>query len=210
MILFTAFAALLLGAQDPAAVPGLCSAPAAEHVGQPGCYLSAELAIEAGSEPVYWHIVEFPDPASARAEAAGHRWATVVTAHGRHWLYVIGPEDEAINSGAPPAVVGPLRRPGDGPLTARFLESIFPPGMKTRAHAHPGPEAFYVVEGEQCMDSPTGQARIAVGESYILEGGPHLQAAPTGRRNLVALLIPADEGWMSLTPEWTPSNYCDR
>ena len=115
-----------------------------------------------------------------------------------------------ITAGDRQAVIGPLRRPDTGPLVVRFLESIFPPGMKTRAHAHPGPEAFYVVEGQQCMDSPTAQARIGAGESYILEGGPHLQAAPTGRRNLVALLLPTQEPWMSLSPEWTPTDYCDR
>lgn len=201
--------ALLLGQQTPR-VPGMCADPAAEHVGQAGCYLSAELTIDAGADPVFWHVVAFADADEARAEAARHRWATVVSAHDKHWLYVIGAEDEVVNAASPVKVIGPLRRPASGPVVVRFLELIFPPGMRTRAHAHPGPEAFYVVEGEQCMDLPTAQVRIAAGESYILEGGPHLQAAPTGRRNLVAVVVPATETWMSMTPEWTPTAYCDR
>lgn len=201
---------LLLSLQQTPPVPGMCAEPASENPGRPGCYLSAQLPLAAGEGPVYWHIRAFDDAAAARAEAAAHTTATVVEAHGRVWLYVIGAESEAIASGEPRGVIGPLRRPTAGPLTVRFLESVFPPGMKTRGHAHPGPEAFYVVEGEQCMDSPTAQARIAPGESYILDGGPHLQAAPTGRRNLVALILPAEESWMTLSPEWTPSDYCDR
>ena len=150
--------AIVAYAQTPP-VPGMCSAPASENRGRPGCYLSAELPVAAGQGDLYWHIRSFDDLRSARAEAARHSVATVVEAHGGTWLYVIGAEDEAIGSGASRAVIGPLRRPAEGPLTARFLESVFPPGMKTRVHSHPGPEAFYVVEGEQCMDAPTNQAR---------------------------------------------------
>ncbi len=51
------------------------------------------------------------------------------------------------------AKIGPLEVP-NGPVTAHFPEAIFPPGMRTRVHSHPGPEAFYVVEGEQCMERP--------------------------------------------------------
>ena len=76
---------------------------------------------------------------------------------------------------------------------ARFLEPIFPLGMKTRGNAQPGPEAFYIVDGEQCMESPTHNARLPAGQTYIIDAGPHLQAAPTGRRNLVALIRPEDE-----------------
>lgn len=210
MILSLMMASLLFDGQASQPVPGLCAAPAADNVGKAGCYLSAQLPIEAGQGPVWWHIAEFTDRPAAQAEAARHQHATVVTAHGRHWLYVIGEQAEAVQTGTRHAAIGPLWRPTSGPVTVRFLESIFPPGMQTRAHAHPGPEAFYVVEGEQCMDSPSGQARIGVGESYILESGPHLQAAPTGRRNLVALILPAEESWMSLTPDWIPTSYCDR
>lgn len=210
MLASSVFTLLLMVPPQTPPVPGLCSEPASANVGRPGCYLSAQLPVAGGTEPLFWHILVFPDLAAAQAEAARHDAATVVAAHDRIWLYVMGSQDLTIGTGERQAVIGPLRRPNPGPLVARFLESIFPPGMRTRTHAHPGPEAFYVVEGEQCMDSPGAQARIGVGDSYILEGGPHLQAAPTGRRNLVALLLPTQEPWMSLSPEWTPSAYCDR
>ncbi len=210
MLVSSAFALVLMATPQTPPVPGLCSEPASANVGKPGCYLSTQIAIPAGTEPLFWHIATFDDVSAAQAQAALHDAATVITAHDRVWLYVIGAQDLTITAGDRQAIIGPLHRPDNGPLVVRFLESIFPPGMKTRAHAHPGPEAFYVVEGEQCMDSPAAQVRIGVGESYILEGGPHLQAAPTGRRNLVALLLPADDPWMSLSPQWTPTSYCDR
>lgn len=210
MFMPLAIAALLSGPQQTPPVPGLCTEPAAEHPGQPGCYLSAQIPISQGQEPLFWHIVAFPDGVSARAEASRHRTATVIQAYGQTWLYVLDEKQGAIGVGETRAIIGPLRRPEGTALVARFLESTFPPGMKTRSHAHPGPEAFYVVDGEQCMESPTHQARIAAGQTYVIEAGPHLQAAPTGRRNLVVLILPADEAWMTLSPEWVPSDYCER
>lgn len=41
----------------------------------------------------------------------------------------------------------------------------------------PGAEAFFVVEGEQCMDTPGEQTTIAAGGTYIVSRGPHVQAA---------------------------------
>ena len=65
-------------------------------------------------------------------------------------------------------------------MTAHFAKAIFPPGMRTQVHSHPVPEAFYIVEGEQCMETPTHKPEIQAGGTYIVPGGPHLQAAPLG------------------------------
>ncbi len=65
-----------------------------------------------------------------------------------------------------------------------FLESVFPPGMRTRVHSHPGPEAFYVVEGQQCMETPSERRKLNAGESFVVQPGPHVQTAPGGRKNI--------------------------
>ena len=199
----------LLAAPDTALVPGLCTAPASENVGKPGCYLSAQLDIAAPPAQLYWHIHQFDDEGVARHEAARHGSSTVVRAHDRVWLYVIGGQDERVEGGRRVAVIGPLDTPAGQPVKARFMESWFPPGMRTRVHAHPGPEAFYVVDGVQCVETPADRRKIAAGASYIVSG-PHIQAAPTGRRNLVIILVPAGAPWMALDAGWTPSDFCDR
>lgn len=68
------------------------------------------------------------------------------------------------------------------------MESLFPPGMRTRVHSHSGPEAFYVIDGEQCTATPAGERRTRVGESTVVTAGAHLQAAPRGRRSMVMIL----------------------
>jgi hypothetical protein len=43
------------------------------------------------------------------------------------------------------------------------MEAIFDPGMTAAIHRHAGPEAFYTVTGETCLETPdgvlTGRAR---------------------------------------------------
>ena len=68
-------------------------------------------------------------------------------------------------------------------FVARLLEAIFPPGMTTRNHSHPGPEAFFVVEGQQCVETAEEQRMLGPGESYHFGTGiDHVQSSPGGRR----------------------------
>ena len=65
--------------------------------------------------------------------------------------------------------------------------------MRTRVHSHPGPEAFYVLEGEQCMETPAQKRKLRAGESFIVPPGPHVQAAAHGRRNIALVLSGSGE-----------------
>lgn len=206
MLVLAEILTALLAATTQAAVPGLCTAPAAEYVGEPGCYLAAELDIGDVNSTAYWHLYTFKTAAAARSEAARHRHAVVIEAHGKVWLNLLGSADEKVEGGEKQTVIGPLAVPARG--HARILESWFPPGMITRTHSHPGPEVFYVVDGEQCVETPKGQQRIRAGEHYVVEAGPHLQAAPQGRRSLVLLLVSATAPWMQLEPDWKPTGLC--
>ena len=200
---------LLLTLQNASALPGGCTAAAADNVGKSGCYLSGEIAVASAPAVLFWHIDQFATLAAAEAEAKRHRWALAVEAHGRFWLYVIGTDGEKVRGGKPKAVIGPLRAPEGQPVTVRFLMAKFPPGMKTGVHSHSGPEAFYVVDGEQCMETPTTREKLPAGRSYIVEAGPHLQAAPKGRTNLVAIVQPKGAPWLKIEHGWTPTGFCE-
>ena len=194
----------------PPLVPGGCTAPAAEHLNEAGCYLLAEVRATKLPPQVYWHVREFPSLPDAEAEAVRHRWSKAVSAHGKVWLYVMGPRDEPVGGGNPIAVIGPMNVPPGDPVSLRFLTSTFPPGMRTRVHSHPGSEAFLVLEGEQCVETPTARQRIRAGHSYVVQGGLHMQAAAKGRKSLVALILRPDAEWSQPETSWTPSNFCKR
>ena len=193
---------------DVPPVPGLCTAPVPADRDTPGCYKTGQTELADAPPELYWHIHQFPTPAAAAAEAARHRWAAVAEAHARTWLYVLGERSVQVG-GTRQAVVGPLHPPA-GAVTAHFAESIFPPGMRTRVHSHPGPEAFYVVEGEQCMETPAERRNLPAGSAYIVAAGPHLQAAPGGRRNLVLILAPRGKPAVVPGGDWVPTGFCDR
>ena len=201
------FAASPAGPTDVPPVPGLCTAPVPADPETAGCYLTNVLKLAGTPPELYWHIAQFDTTSAAQAEAQRHDRAAVTHIHGRTWLYVLGGPKETIAGGTSRAVIGPLAVPR-APATAYFSEAIFPPGMRTRVHSHPGPEAFYVVEGEQCMESPTDKRNIAAGGTYVVASGPHVQAAPKGRRNLVLILSP--DGAAPVIPggDWTPSSFC--
>ena len=44
------------------------------------------------------------------------------------------------------------------------------PGARTPAHTHPGPEVLYIVDGEQCMETPKAGLHLRAGRSYVLAG----------------------------------------
>lgn len=201
-------ATLLAATLEVPPVPGLCTAPVPADQDAAGCYSTNTLALHDAPESLFWHIQQFDTLAAAQAEAARHRWSAVAQAHGRIWLYVLGDAHQAIAGGTPRAVIGPLMVPA-GPAKAYFAEAVFPPGMRTRVHAHPGPEAFYVVEGEQCMETPGDRRIIPAGGSDIVTGGLHIQGAPKGRRNLVLILAPTAAAPVMPGGDWVPSDFCN-
>ncbi|TCP67382.1 cupin domain-containing protein [Sphingomonas sp. PP-CE-1G-424] len=193
---------------DVPPVPGLCIAPVPADRETLGCYQTSELDLVGAPAKLYWHILEYPTLETANAEASRHRRAAVAAAHSRYWLYILGRAAEPAEGGIERAVIGPLRLP-IGHVIAHFSEAIFPPGMRTRVHSHPGPEAFYIVEGEQCMETPSDKRKIGAGGTYIVPSGVHLQAAPRGRRNLVLIIAP--KGVPFVIPgggQWTPTGFC--
>ena len=191
-------------------VPGGCTALAIDHPNEAGCYLLAEIKADKPPTQLHWHIIEFARLSDAEAEARKHRWSKAVSAHDRVWLYVIGARNEAISGGAAKAIIGPMIVPTGDAVSIRFLTSTFPPGMRTRVHSHPGSEAFYVVQGEQCVETPTVRHRITVGNNYVVQSGLHVQAAAKGRKSLVALILRPNVIWSEPVSSWKPSKFCER
>ena len=62
------------------------------------------------------------------------------------------------------------------PYTARYMEAVFPPGSQPvggPGHRHPGPEAWYIVSGSQCLETPNGVITASAGGTALVpEGWP--------------------------------------
>lgn len=208
-MLIGALAAILSAATVRAVppVPGGCTAPASDNVGKPGCYLSAEILIPSPPRRLFWHILAVDREWAAWRLARIFTTSTVIRAHGRWWVYALT-RNRTETALPRHHVAGPFELTPGRPVTARFMESWFPPGMRTRVHSHSGPESFYVVDGQQCTETPGEHRLIGAGQGHIVLAGPHLQAAPQGRRNLVLVLASVGEPWMRLEQDWPGPHFC--
>ena len=181
--------------------------------GERGCYIIVEDRIgRLPGGPLWWYLEEFPDPRSAQAAKTRH--GTVVQAFGRTFLMTVAGADWK-----PPAGgklldrIGPLpMTAGRAEFTATYMEATSMPGRQTPAHTHPGPEAWYMLEGEQCLETPGGviTARAGAPGAYVSGGTPMmLTTVGEGRRRaLVLVLHPSDKVWARMGPDWKPRNLC--
>src|SRR5712692_12042874 len=53
--------------------------------------------------------------------------------------------------------IGPVPVTAGEQYSALFMEAIFTPGMTSALHSHSGPEAWYTVAGETCLETPGGK-----------------------------------------------------
>ena len=81
---------------------------------------------------------------------------TVVESLGHVWVLSIEPAGRQSPPGARVAEVGPLPVVAGTAYTAQYMEAVFRPGMKSTIHRHGGPEAWYTLAGDTCLETPGG------------------------------------------------------
>jgi hypothetical protein len=129
--------------------------PPGERRPQFGCFnVGVVSGLHFSEASVYWHLSAFPDRKSAEAlKSAG---GLVVEEDDRAWLSEFGPRNTSSQAGEAIAVVGPLQLPAAKSYTAVLSYAVMRPGDSSRVHTHPGPEGWYVLAGEQCLETPAG------------------------------------------------------
>jgi quercetin dioxygenase-like cupin family protein len=188
--------------------PTACQ-PANGRQGQPGCWVIETAPIGAPTTARYWHVYEFSSPEQAQRQASEK--TKIIGAFGRTWLVAVADREWRANGGRHLASVGPLQLLSSVPHTASFMEATFIPGMVSRVHTHPGPEAWVVLEGEQCLETSEGVIRAKAGDAMMVRGGIPMALFGTGstvRRALVLILHPSSEPLGTPHHEWQPTGAC--
>jgi quercetin dioxygenase-like cupin family protein len=206
---FAIFAACGEASAQP--VPGGLCRPVSERTNEVGCWILAHESLgQLTDSPTYWYLDTYPTP-SAAAAAKGPR-GTVVESLGKVWLLTIGPAGSGPVGGERVAQIGPLPIQAGEPYSAQYMEAIFTPGMTTATHRHGGPEAWYTLTGETCLETPEGKVvGRAGGPPVIIPGGPPMRLTATGterRRALVLILHDASKPATTITDDWTPKGLC--
>lgn len=176
----------------------------------PACLLSHQNLGSFAADSVYWSLDKYATVAAAQQEAP--RGAAVIKAFGGVWLFSVGPMPSRPVSGEHVAQVGPISVDKTISYDAEFLKSTFSPGMTAPLHVHSGPEAFYAVSGDTCLETPDGvQVGRGPGNSMIVRGGPPMllmALGPEPRKGFALVLHDASLPPTTLVHHWTPKGLC--
>lgn len=175
-----------------------------------GCFVIASQVLgKLASAQPYWHLYSYPTLAAANA-ARGDS-GTVVQTYGKTWLFTIAAAGWNASGGQRIARIGPLPVKSADSYTAVYMAATFVPGMKSRVHRHSGPEAWYVLAGEQCLETPGHKQVVRAGESGIVEEGPPMMLSGIGtaeRRALVLILHDSSQPMTMPAGDWMPAGLC--
>ena len=202
--------ALVVSEQAMAQVAQPCQ-PASQRVGdQKGCWIFADEALgQLPQTPLFWHLVTYTT--RAEAEAAKGPRGTVIDALEKIWLSTIAEPGWRSPGGVRVAEIGPLPGISNEPYTAVYMESGNTPGISTRAHRHDGPEVFYTLVGELCLETPDGMKTGHAGESTIAAPGVPMKLTTVGterRRSLALVLHETAKPFATPASDWTPKGLC--
>jgi quercetin dioxygenase-like cupin family protein len=182
-----------------------------------GCQLLAKVEVTQFPDgPLFWHLNTFPTKQAAEAARTDSGFA--VEAEGQFWLFSFGPEEAAPKQGKLVASIGPLQLISSKLPRAKTYEivaylAVMPPDTYTRVHIHPGPEAWYILSGQQCLETPAGVMKAAAGESMVAQPTTPMRLTNNGsstRRALFIVIHDANQPWTIPTDEWKPTGACGR
>jgi quercetin dioxygenase-like cupin family protein len=176
-----------------------------------GCFnIATEKGLQFPQPSVYWHIRTFAnrDAADAAKSATG----IVVEEDGRVWLSEFGTRDLLVKGGQPVAIVGPLELPPARSYTAVLSYAVMRPGDRSRVHTHPGPEGWYMIVGEQCLETPAGANRAKAGGIMTVPPNVPMELSITGtvlRKSLVLVIHDSSQP-RGAPSQWKLSGVCSQ
>jgi quercetin dioxygenase-like cupin family protein len=176
-----------------------------------GCFnVGTVTGLHFSQASVYWHLHRFPSRKAA--EVAKSATGIVVEEDGRVWLSEFGARTGAPRGGESVAVVGPLELPAAKSYAAVLSYAVMRPGDSSRVHTHPGPEGWYVLAGEQCLETPAGASRARAGGTMTVRSNTPMELNVTGQtlRRAFALVIHDSAQDRGIPSDWKPSGACSQ
>jgi quercetin dioxygenase-like cupin family protein len=194
------------------AVPGDKCKPVSERTQEIGCWILADDSVGKLTRPqVFWHLDTYPTRSAAQADKGPQ--GVIVESFGKIWLMTISDEKWRSTHGNRVAEIGPLPIVAGEMYSAQLMEAIFPPGMTAPAHIHSGPEAWYALGGETCLETSDGGIQIGQvgGPPVIAPMGLAMHLTATGteqRRSIVLILHHSSEPATTMVHDWIPKGLC--
>jgi quercetin dioxygenase-like cupin family protein len=198
--------------QAAAAAPHQC-VPVMPDEKQPefGCFrIGASTGLTFDRPAVYWHLRTYPSRVAA--DAARSPSGIVAEQDGRVWLSELGTKERTAPGGHRVAVVGPLTVIPGVRYDVEIAYSVMAPNDHSRVHTHSGPEAWYVVAGAQCLETPGGVSRVGVGGTMTAAPNGPMELSVTGTdvAKALTLVIHDSAQEFGTASDWKPPGACRR
>jgi quercetin dioxygenase-like cupin family protein len=178
----------------------------------PACLIARQQLPSLPVGKIFWHIDRFRSKEAA--EGASTPTGVVLEAFAATWLFTLAQSGWRSRGGEHVSIIGPLPVAPASTYAAEYLRSIFDPGATAPLHVHSGPEAFYAVSGDTCLETPDGvQIGRGPGNSLIIKAGvPMLLMAisKVPRQGFALILHDANQPPTTLTQAWHPQGLCTR
>ncbi|HTT20914.1 MAG TPA: hypothetical protein VMG82_18415 [Candidatus Sulfotelmatobacter sp.] len=209
--------AFLLTISQPVASQGVTSGickPASQRAQDIGCWILADDSVGTPMKsPVFWHI----DAYSTRAIAEGDKspTSTIIEVQGKILLMTIEMENERPHRGERVGNIGPLDIYAGENYSTQYMEVVFTPGMTSLAHLHGGPEAWYMLSGECCLETSDGNVHFARvgGPPMIVPAGLKMFLTTMGeeqRRAIALILHETSKPATTQVHDWKPKGLCKK
>lgn len=164
---------------------------------------------------LYLRFETFPTTDAAQRTATPA--SAVVEWAGKVWLITLAPRGQRTSGGTFIAEIGPVP---SVPRAVRYVldvnEADFGAEMKAQVarqvHTHPGPEIFYLLTGEQCLETPNGTMRARAGQGMVAPADTPMQLNIVGstRRDALFVVVHDPAKPRMTLSDWQPTGACDR
>ena len=209
--LFLSLSGLQIAAQGVVGPSGVCK-PANMRTQQVGCWIMADDPIgQLTRSSVFWTLDVYQTRAEAEADK-GPR-AVVLESLDKVWLLSIEYEKSKPTHGVRAAEIGPLLVTVGEHYSVQYMEAIFTPGMTAPEHIHSGPEAWFTLSGETCLETSDGHVQVGRvgGPPVIVPAGLSMHLTATGteqRRALVLILHQTSQPPTTPDHNWVAKGLC--
>jgi quercetin dioxygenase-like cupin family protein len=160
--------------------------------------------------PVVLRLETFPT--TEMAQHAATPASAVVQAAEKVWLLTLGSKGEQSQGGKFVAEVGPLQIPPAPSYEIVAAEADLGPEANVMVHTHSGPEAWYLLAGEQCLELPDRTVRARGGEGMFAPADTPMKLNIMGKSKRDALFIvvhDAARSWNTWS-DWQPKGLCQK
>jgi mannose-6-phosphate isomerase-like protein (cupin superfamily) len=158
--------------------------------------------------PVAWRLETFPSMKSVQEARTGA--SVVVRAGGKVWLMSLSEPGKRSNGGQFIAEVGPLPLPPADSYEFLIAEAHAGSDAMNLPHTHSGPEAWYVLEGKQCVETPDGVKSAKAGEGMFEPADTPMRLTILGPEIRDAFFIVVHDPALpwNTSSQWQPKDMC--